>query len=159
MDELQAHRDEWALAIGRFIVAFASCEYWTYLYIRTYGSAREREEVDDQKLWKRLSVMEGVLLRLRLKPEIQERVDKTLKGFRAYTDSRNILAHNAPMVHIYVHEKTGEMQVRHELRSEKDLSKDVTVEQLEREAAELAEIEEELALLYGLIRQPASRSA
>lgn len=143
--------------MGRFILAFASCEYWTYRYIRTYGSSREREDVDDQKLWKRLSVMEGVLLRLRLKPETQERLDQTLKGIRACTDSRNILAHNAPMVHLYVHEDTGETEVRHELRSAKDPSKGITVAQLEKEAAELTEIEEELALLYGLVRQADNR--
>ena len=45
------------------------------------------------------------------------------------------------------------MEIRHELRSARDLSKGVSVEQLEREAAALAELEEEFALLMGALRQ------
>ena len=117
----------------------------------------EAAELDDQALWKRLSVMEGVLLRLRLIPEVQERVNTAIAGVRKCAPTRNILAHNAPMVQVYRSEKTGAIEIRHEVRSARDPSKDVSVEQLEREAAELAEIDEELAILYGVIRQPANR--
>jgi hypothetical protein len=157
MEDLNRIRDGWALAIGRFLVAFAGCEFWTYVLIRNHGSKDEAAAVDDQPLWKRLSVLEAVFLRLRLVPEIRERAANAVAGIRKHTGTRNILAHNAPMVHVYRNEADGAMEIRHELRSARDSSKGVSVEQLEREAAALAEVEEEFAILMGALRQERSR--
>lgn len=150
-------RDEWALAIGRFIVGFAGCEYWTYLFIRNFGSEKQREDADRQPLWKRISVAHELLLGLGLKTNVREQVDSAFARFRKLTTTRNVLAHNAPMVHVFLHEETGEMQVRHDLRSARDPSREVTIKQLDAEATEAAEVEEEFAILIGVVRQPSSR--
>jgi len=157
MEEIEAVRDSWALAIGRFIVAFAGCEYWTYQFVWTYGNAAEKEAIGNQLLSKRLAVVERVILRMRLKAEVQERADATIARLRKLTTTRNLLAHNAPMVHVYRNEDTGALEVRHELRNATDLSSGATAEQIEKEAAEAAAVEEELALLFGQVRQPQSR--
>lgn len=157
VEELQRVRDGWALAIGRFMVAFAGCEYWTYQYIWTYGSAAESDVVGRQGLSQRLAVVKRVLLRMGLKPEVQKRVTSVLQRLRKLTATRNVLAHNAPMVHVYRHEQTGAMEVRHELRNATDPSRGVTVAQLENEAAEATQVEEELALLFGVVRQSERR--
>lgn len=151
-------RDGWALAIGRFIVAFAGCEYWTYLFVRTYGTAAEREAINKQLLRERLTVLGKVVLRMHLTPEMQQQVNAATKRFRRLVPTRNILAHNAPMVRVYVHEVTGKFEVKHELRCARDSSKGLTAERIEQEAAEAEKIEEEFALLYGQVRKPESRS-
>lgn len=48
--------------------------------------------------------------------------------------------------------------MRHELRNATDPSRGVTVAQLDKEAAEAAEVEEDLALLFGVVRQSERRS-
>lgn len=94
VEELQRVRDGWALAIGRFMVAFAGCEYWAYQYVWTYGSAAESDAIGRQRLSQRLAVVERILLRMRLKPEVQERATSVFQRFRKLTATRNLLAHN-----------------------------------------------------------------
>ena len=157
--EVERTDEAWALAIGRFIVAFANLEHWTHLFIRTFGTQLEAQAATRQWLHKRLAVMEAGILRLRLTPELQERADAAIRRFRDLTPTRNLLAHNPPAVHIYTENEdgTGAMEVRHELHDSRDPSVKTTADELETRRAEAVEVEEELMLLYGLVRKPESR--
>lgn len=152
--EFNALQDKWALAIGRFLVAFTSCEYWTYLYIYTFGSARLREAVGDMNLAPRANLAHALVSDLELIEEVQQRVDAAFSELERLARRRNIVAHNGPMTHAYRDKVSGKLEIQFELRSAKDPAKQVTIEELKRLQAEALELDEELALLYGLVRQP-----
>lgn len=154
LEEFNALQDKWALAIGRFLVAFTSCEYWTYLYIRTFGSARLREAVGDMNLAPRANLAHALVSDLELTEEMQRRVDVAFNKLDQLARRRNVVAHNGPMPHVYRNEVSGKLEIRHELRSARDAAKQVTIEELQRLQAEALELDEELALLYGLVRNP-----
>lgn len=60
--EHQKLMDAWALAIGRFMVAFTSCEYWTYLFVETFGSKRLRDATGDLMLGARAPLAKSLVL-------------------------------------------------------------------------------------------------
>lgn len=157
VEELDKVRDGWALAIGRFLVAFTSCEFWTYLYIQTFGSTRMREAVSDLSLAARSKIALALVSGIELTDEMQTRVNTAFSELDRLAKRRNLVAHNGPMVHVYRHTESGALEVRHELRSARDETKDMTIPELERLHVEASELDQELALLYGLVRQPASR--
>lgn len=159
IEELNKLRDGWALAIGRFLIAFTSCEYWTYLYIRTFGSERMREATSDLNIRPRADIALAPLSDLKLTNSMQQRVDAVFKKLEGLSAKRNLIAHNGPMVHVYRDEKTGKHDVRHELRSARDPIKSITIADLEKLYTEANELDEEMALLYGLVRQPENRSS
>jgi hypothetical protein len=158
VEELNKLRDGWALAIGRFLVVFTSCEYWTYLYIRTFGSERMREATSDLNISSRSDIAHALLSDLGLTDPMQNRVDAAFKKLSGLSKHRNLIAHNGPMLHVYRDEKTGKYEVRHELRSARDLTKSITIAELEKLYSEANELDDELALLYGEVRQPGNRS-
>ncbi len=159
MDEVERVDRAWALAIGGFIVAFANLEHWTRLFIRTFGTREEAAASVTQRLKDRIGVTHMVLNRLKLTREVQQRVDSAIDRFRKLTPTRNLLAHNPPAIHVYTENQdgSGAVEIRHELHDSQDPSVSVTIKQLEIERAEAKEVEEELALLYGLVRKPESR--
>jgi hypothetical protein len=159
VEELNKLRDGWALAIGRFLIAFTSCEYWTYLYIRTFGSERMREATSDLNIRPRADIALALLSDLKLTNSMQHRVDAAFKKLEGLSVKRNLIAHNSPMVHVYRDEKTGKPDVRHELRSARDPIKSITIAELEKLYTEANELDEEMALLYGLVRQSENRSS
>ena len=73
--------DAWALPIGRFLVAFTSCEYWTYLYIQAFGSERLREAVSDSSLKSRAKLAHSLVSDLDLTRAL-------LRGTRSKSGSR-----------------------------------------------------------------------
>src|ERR1035441_310277 len=123
------HMDEWALAIGRFLVAFTSCEFWTYQFIRTFGSQALRDAVADKSLRPRAAVAQALVSDIGLKPEVQARVDKVFAKLNELAAPRNLVAHNSPLVHVYT-DKDGNTFVQHVLRSDKDESKDIRMDRL-----------------------------
>lgn len=159
--EIERMDEAWARAIGAFIVAFANLEEWTRIFIRTFGTKSEVEAAPRQRLSDRIGVTHLALNRLRLTKEMQARVDTAIARLRKLTPTRNLLAHNPPAIHVYTENEdgTGAMQIRHELRDSRDPSVSVTIKQLEIERVEAKEVEEELALLYGLVRKPENRQA
>ena len=66
-----------------------------------------------------------------------------------------------PAVHIYTENEdgTGAIEVRHELHDSRDPSVKTTVAELESKRAEVMAVEEELMLLYGLLRKPQNHRA
>ena len=41
---------DWPAAVGRFVLAFSSCEYWTYVYLQQLGTRSVRAELANSKL-------------------------------------------------------------------------------------------------------------
>lgn len=148
--------NQWALAIGQFLVAFTGCEYWTYAYVRTFGSEALHDAVANQNLAPRAAVARALVGDLGLKLDIQKRVDAAFQELSDLAKPRNLVAHNPPMFHIYADEQ-GQYHFQHELRSVKDNSKEITKEGLAELAARASKLDEEFALLYGEVRQPQNR--
>ncbi len=156
--EHQKKLDEWALAIGRFMVQFTSCEYWTYQYIKTFGSNRLRIATGDLMLKPRAQIAESLALEIGLVPEMQERVQAAFKNLSKLATSRNLVAHNGPMMHVYANAE-GELLLEIELRSVKKDEQQLTIEQLNQLTAEARSLDEELALLYGEVRKKTNHAA
>lgn len=152
-DELQKVRNEWALSIGRFIVAFAECECWTYLYVQSYCTAAESEAINKEHSRRRLSLLKKMLFKKQLTTETKKKLNEAIERLRQLISTRNTLAHNAPMIQMRHQDGTEKFEVRHVLRSSRDPSRLITVKQLNREFAEATSIEEELALLYGSLQK------
>jgi hypothetical protein len=149
--------DEWALAIGRFMVVFSSCEYWTYLFVETFGSKRLRESTKDLLLSARAPLAKSLVLDIGLSPQMTERVDKAFSQLRSLAVTRNLVAHNGPMVHVY-RTDDGKLLLEIELHSAKDDGKEITIERIEQRTADAKKLDEELMLLYGAVRQPENRA-
>ncbi|OIT10472.1 hypothetical protein BL243_24395 [Ralstonia solanacearum] len=149
-------RDQWALAIGRFLVAFTSCEYWTYLYAGTFGSDALREAVSSQNLGPRAAIARALVLDLRLEPDIRARVEMAFDRLSSLATPRNLVAHNPPLFHMYSDDR-GNVVIQRELRSAKDPAKDVSIARLAELTENALQLEEEFALLYGLVCQEGNR--
>lgn len=159
MHDVERVEKAWAMAIGCFIVAFANLEEWTRLFLRTFGDERQRAVSVDHRLSVRLAAMEAVVARLRLKDAVRARFDKAVGQLRSLTPHRNLLAHHPPAVQIYTEnaDGSGAMEVRYELVDSNDPNISVTVDLLEADVRVAKDAEQELALLYGEVRQPKNR--
>lgn len=121
--------DEWAHAIGRFMVVFSSCEYWTYLFVETFGSKRLRESTKDLMLKARAPLAKSLVLDIGLTPEMHKRVETAFSDLRSLAVTRNLVAHNGPMIHAYRNEE-DKLLLLIELHSAKDDGKDITIERI-----------------------------
>ena len=157
VEELNRLRDGWALAIGRFLVAFTSCEYWTYLYIKTFDLERMHEAASSLNIKPRADIARALVFNLALTDAMHDQVDAAFRKLAELSTQRNLIAHNGPMVHVYRDDDTGKLEVRHELRSARDPARGITIAELEGLYTEANELDQELALLYGLVRQPENR--
>ncbi len=151
-NELEAIREEWALAIGKFITAFTQIENWMYWYIRTFGSLAVREATDDLGLKQRASLVKALITDIGLIPSIQARVDAAFQTINSLSKPRNVVAHNGIAITIR-EQDDGELVARHELLSNRDPRKDVTIALLSQYTQKAREVDEELAILYGELRQ------
>jgi hypothetical protein len=152
-DGLETIREEWALAVGRFITSFTQIENWMHTYVRTFGSRAVSEATHDLRLNQRLSLVRAFVLDMSLVPQLQKRVDDVFAKIERLAKPRNLVAHNG--VAITVREQDdGELVVRHELLGNRDPRKDVTIALLSQYTRAAREIDEELAVLYGALRLP-----
>ena len=101
VDQHQKLMDEWALAIGRFMVQFTSCEYWTYLFVETFGSKRLRAATGDLLLGARAPLAESLMLDIGLVPDVHDRVGAAFSKLKGLAKTRNLVAHNGPLLHAY----------------------------------------------------------
>lgn len=153
MDELQKLTDGWALAIGRFLLAFSACEFMTHLFIQTFGSKEMREANSAKDLNTRVGVMSGLLAQLPLNAKTQKRVEVAMANITRLSKPRNLIAHNGLTV-LPFHDKDGAVYVDHVLVSARDETKGITVGEIDKFAAQARELDDELTLLYGAVRQP-----
>lgn len=152
----QSLMDEWALAIGRFMVQFTECEYWTYQFIYTFGGAKLREDVANWNLEGRMKTAKEIVLAIGLIESVEKRIVDVWSQVMHFAQTRNLVAHNGPMLHVYSNEE-GRLLLHIELRSQKDDSKFITIERLDELTAQTRELVLELALLYGEVRQMRSQ--
>jgi len=150
--EHQKLMDEWALAIGRFMVRFNNCEYWTYQYVKTFGSDRLREAAGELMLGARVPMAQALVLDIGLVPDVHKRIEAAFSKLDGLAKMRNLVAHNGPLIHVY-REKDDKMKLMIELRSARDDSKSITIKRLDELTAEACGLEEEFAMLYGEVRQ------
>ncbi|TDP73115.1 hypothetical protein [Roseateles toxinivorans] len=155
--EHQKLMDEWALAIGRFMVAFTSCEYWTYLFVETFGSKRLRDATGDLMLGARAPLAKSLVLDIGLIDDVHKRVEDAFSRLKGLAGTRNLVAHNGPLLHAY-RDQDGKLLLLIELRSARDEEKSITIKRLDELTAEARKLDEDLALLYGEVRQPKSHA-
>lgn len=155
--DLEEELDTWALGIGRFLTHFASCERWTYDFIRTFGSVELRESVADSPLGVRGRIARAILRDMQPVDPYARRIEEAFIELTVLARSRNIVAHNGPMVQVY-ERQDGALFIRHELRSERDPARKITKCMLEDLAKRARALDEQFALLYGAMRDPAHRA-
>jgi hypothetical protein len=159
--DAKAHQhvmDEWALAIGRFIVQFSECEYWTYAFIYTFGGAELRGEVAYWNLEDRTKKVKELVLAIGLVEAIEKRFVDAWAKVMHLAVTRNLVAHNGPMLHVYS-DKDGKLAVHVELRSQKDDTRSITIKRLDELTEQARELVFELSLLFGEVRQKKNHKA
>jgi len=142
---------DWSKAIGQFILACSSGEYWVYLFAETYGNVR-RDELSRMKRRERVRMARDSALALNPSTDIEKRVRRAFSSVLHFAHWRDLAAHNAPMGHVFVNARTGEVQISYELRSERDPAKQLTLAFLDSLFRQAVTLETELALLFGLVR-------
>lgn len=157
VEELNKLRDEWSLAVGRFLTAFAACEYHTYLYIRTFGEPATRNVAMSKGLSARSDIARAAVRRIGVVTPIENRVDVAFGQLKALAKSRNLAAHNPPMLLPFKDTKTNIITLRHELRDARNPHRDLTLAQLKVLEEEARALEDEFNLLYGEVQQPQNR--
>jgi hypothetical protein len=142
---------DWPAAVGRFVLAFSSCEYWTYVYLQQLGSRAIRAELANSKL----SVRVGRILQLsrigKLPEDVHEEISSLCNKLRSLAKKRNLAAHNAPMAHVFENPRTGQLDLRFEMRGANNPELQVTPESLRAWFSEAVALDEKLALLAGQI--------
>lgn len=148
---------EWPIAVGRFVLAFSSCEYWTYIYLEGLGGASVRAGLANSKL----SVRRGRILQLARTRAVSEDISRDLRVALAklgkLAKKRNLAAHNSPMAHVFENVKTGELEVRFEVRGANNPALQVTLESLAAWFRDAVTLDHELALLAGRLSKDGSR--
>ena len=146
------YTDEWALAIGRFIVAFAACEWWTHDLIQAFGTRHVADVCDDFQLGTRIGMAEAVIRDLGLPKELQARADDAFKKLRDLVGPRNLVAHNPPMIVVSFDDK-GARQVGQDIVSIRNARKDMTIPRLQEHHVQAVELDNTIVELEAKIRQ------
>ena len=84
-----------------------------------------REAVSDLSLAARSKIALALVSGIELTDEMQTRVNTAFSELDRLAKRRNLVAHNGPMVHVYRQTESGALEVRHELRSARDETKDI----------------------------------
>lgn len=150
-------RDEWALPIGRFMVAFSGCEAFTYMFIRVLGSIQLSEACRTMDLKQRLAVVRALIDQFELSTGLSKRVTKSLDEMGELMTKRNLIAHNCPTADVYFHKVTGEVHVERTVRSQRDKSKVVTLPELGQLLKRALSLEVQLADLLYQLQLPENR--
>jgi hypothetical protein len=147
---------DWPAAVGRFVLAFSSCEYWTYVFLDQLGSKSVRAELANS----RLSVRVGRVLRLARSTRVSEHlyadISSACNKLRVLAKRRNLAAHNAPMAHVFENIETGALEVRFEMRSANNPELQVDEQSLRTWFNESEALDHDLALLAGRISKETS---
>ena len=145
--------DDWALVVGRFMVTFATCERWTYDYLLAFGGKAARAKGEGLTLHQRTQQAKKLVKRIGLVDAVQTRVEASFSGLSELAAIRNIVAHNGPMPKL-VRDEEGRLAVQFELRRATGNKREITREEIEAATKRAHEIDDELAMLFGEIRQP-----
>lgn len=156
LEQLGPH-DEWALPIGRFMVAFAGCESFTHSILGVLGSPHLREACRTMDLKPRLAIVRALIAEIEPEPKLARRIEKALAEMTVLMTKRNLIAHNEPIADIYFHKKTGELHVERKVRSQRDSSKFVTLSELRVLLKRVQALQEQLADILFLLQFPENR--
>lgn len=147
---------DWPAAVGRFVLAFSSCEYWTYVYLQQLGSSSIRSELASSKLSVRLGRILQLARSNKVPEDLYRQISSACAKLRKLAKKRNLAAHNAPMAHVFANERTGELEVRFEIRGANNTDVQVTPESLATWFKDAVALDNELALLAGRISKATS---
>jgi len=143
----------WPTAVGRFVLAFSSCEYWTYIFLQQLGSPALRGEMANARLNLRISRIDSLAVAHNLPAAVLARLRSNLGALRRLSDQRNLAAHNAPMAHVFQHAETGELSIRWEVRGANNPDVLVTREALEQWLTAAVSLDNALAAISGELSQ------
>jgi hypothetical protein len=137
---MRAHTDEWALQVGRFVMAFGEIEWMvcqTLVHIPTenlYEKLRkENPRAEFNVLAKKAiecSQARGLL------PELCRALVRSLNEAIKLAEHRNLVAHNPMHFSMYTDEHERQIGFRMEIVSLRNQDKSVTLEELARLAAD-----------------------
>lgn len=119
-------QDKWALSIGRFMMVFAECEFYTFLIVEKNGTPAERKRVKQMEVKERAKCACECVLRH--SPTKTTRVLRVFRTFESLNGMRKLIAHNTPMVHVYMND-AGDSSFRVEMRSARNVKKTISLKQ------------------------------
>ena len=103
--------DDWALAIGRFIMAFAGLEDLTWRYVRTFGSPRVAKATERSQLAPRAKLALALVLDRGVSGGLEERLRAAFDEISSLAGERNIVAHNGLNFEIYLTDDDQQVKV------------------------------------------------
>lgn len=142
--------------IGRFMCAFSSCEFWTYVILECLGSRQVRAELSGAALKVRLGRIEQLLRERAVPDDIRKDFVELHKQIRKLAKKRNLAAHNTPMAYVYEHERTGDLEIRWEMRHANNPALEVTREHLNAWFEEATKLEYECTMLHARLNKAAA---
>mgnify|MGYP006152231641 CR=1 FL=1 len=147
---------DWPAAVGRFVLAFSSCEYWTYVYLQQLGTRSVRAELANSKLSVRVERILKLARERGVAQDLYAELCSVSKRLRSLAKQRNFAAHNAPMAHVFESIDTGQLEIRFEIRGVNNSERLVTKDALQAWFKDAVALENDLALLAGCISQATS---
>ncbi len=137
---------EWASAIGRFLVAFASCEQWIRQFTFTFGSRNVAAAVDGASIRTRCDVASALVRDLWLVADVQAKSDAVFAQVRALADERNLVAHNPPRW--YIESEVDEPKISFQIRHPTKPGRRVDLADVRALHAKTAQLTHELANVF-----------
>lgn len=151
-EEWERLTDQWAIAIGRFLVAFARCEHWTNYLIALLHSAPLQDAVVTLNISPRIDIALALIESSRFDPKLVVRATKAFADLRKLSGPRNLVAHNPPIISVSI-TPSGQHVGRHVLQSARDPSKNIEIPELERHTRAARDLGQEITEIYILMRE------
>lgn len=125
LEQYFALMDEWATEIGRFMMAFAECEWYTFQLITLAGTAEEQHSLNKLGVQDRADLARECALR-----SLQEHPDiaRAFEQFATLNGRRKLIAHSTPMTQVYANGKTLKFSV--EMRSARRSERSIALTEL-----------------------------
>jgi hypothetical protein len=120
--------DRWAKEIGRFILAFGSIEYTTYMALQTFPRDPIGDPTSKLQLGDRIELLLAIL-EVRMDAN-SPRFCALLREVKGLIDGRNLVAHNSVGLDIYVNYDESDFDVVESIRSPKRPDKHLRIEKL-----------------------------
>lgn len=147
--EFSQQAPEWASAIGRLLVAFASCEQWIRQFTFTFGSRNVAAAVDGASIRTRCDVAAALVSDLWLVADVQAKADAVFARVRALADERNLVAHNPPLW--YIESGVDEPNISFQIRHPTKLARRVDLAGVRALHTKTAQLTHELANLFAAV--------
>lgn len=130
-DSWEQAYDDWCLAIGKFMLWFASIEESTFVLLKELPTENIFEATISLQFGQRVDLLLAVASDSnKVMPSTKNALIEKLKLAKNISEKRNLVAHNPLSVDIYKHKSEEEYKIVERIRSLKNQKKVIEIEEL-----------------------------